>query len=253
MIRIHNVTKEFGNKVAVDDLTLDVAPGEVVALLGPNGAGKTTTIKMVAGLLRPTSGIVEVCGFDVVERSIPAKRLTSFVPDQPYLYEKLSGREMLAFIGKIYDMPEEEIAAQIKHWTALFEMGDYIDELAESYSHGMKQRVVMSAAFMHNARAVVIDEPMVGLDPRSSRTVKNIITRAARDGAAVLLSTHSLDIAEECADRIAIMRSAKLIAVGTLAELRETSSTAGRLEETFLAITEEAVEIAQSDEREVRS
>jgi len=239
MIRILNATKHFGNKVAVDGLALEVAPAEVVGLLGPNGAGKTTTIKMVAGLLRPTSGRVEVCGFDVVKQSIQAKRRTSFVPDQPYLYEKLSGREMLAFVGKVYDMPDEQIAAQIEHWIDTFEMADYIDELAESYSHGMKQRVVMSAAFMHDAKAIVIDEPMVGLDPKSARTVKDLIRRAAAEGgAAVLLCTHSLDIAEECADRIAIMQNGRLVATGTLDDLRETARTSGRLEEAFLAITE---------------
>ncbi len=240
MIEIRNLTKRYGRKVAVDDLSLHIEPGQIFAVLGPNGAGKTTTMKVLAGLLHPTSGTASIGGFDVVAQPLEAKRLLAYVPDEPYLYDKLTGREFLYFVGDLYGMDRRDIAARTEELSAAFDLGSFLDELSESYSHGMKQRVVVAAALLHRPKAMVVDEPTVGLDPRSSRHMRELIRRmASENGAAVFLSTHVLPVAEMIADRIGIMDHGRLLACSTPEEIKKLAG-GGSLEETFLRITSEA-------------
>ncbi len=236
-IDIENMTKRFGTKTAVRDLTLHVEPGEIYVFVGPNGAGKTTTIKVITGLLRPTSGTVRVAGHDVHAGGTEARRLISYVPDQPFLYDKLSGREFLLFIARMYGMDPAATGERINQLAERFGTTDYLDDLAESYSHGMRQRVVISAAILHDPRVFVIDAPMVGLDPRSTRLVKDVLREMAAGGVCVFISTHTLSIAEEVAHRIGIIDRGNLVAEGTVDELRSRAHTDGRLEDIFLTIT----------------
>jgi len=240
MIKLTHVRKEFGKKVAVDDLTLEIPSGELFAFLGPNGAGKTTTIKMVAGLLRPTRGTIEVCGMDISKDYVAAKKIMAYVPDQPFLYDKLSGSEFLNFIGDMYGMDNGVVRAkEIDRLVELFGMGEWIEGLTETYSHGMKQRVVLAATLLHRPKVMVVDEPLVGLDPHTARQVKGIFAEEAKKGTTIFLTTHVLSIAEETADRIGIILDGRLRAVGTLDELRkQADSKGGDLEEIFFRITE---------------
>jgi ABC-2 type transport system ATP-binding protein len=242
MIELVEVTKSFGPKVAVDRLSLHIRRGELVAFLGPNGAGKTTTIKIICGLLRPSSGTVRIAGHDVTQNGRDARHLLSYVPDQPYLYEKLTGREFLQFVLDMYGIDSRTGTRRSAELIDLFEMGSYIDSLTESYSHGMKQRVVFAAALLRDPEVLVVDEPMVGLDPKSARLVKDLLRARATAGAAVFMSTHTLDVAEQVADRIAIVDRGRLVSCGTLAELRTTMQMQGPLEELFLRITSESDE-----------
>ena len=235
MIELQGVTKVYGNKRAVDRLDLKVRAGELFAFLGPNGAGKTTTIKMICGLLAPTAGSVRVGGHDAATRE--ARQLLGYVPDQPYLYDKLTGREFLRFVVEMYGLDRARSTARIEELIETFDMGDFIDELCENYSQGMKQRVVFASALVHEPRVLVVDEPLVGLDPRSARIVKNLFVSQARSGAAVLMSIHLLAIAEELADRIGIVDHGRMLTVGTLAELRERAQHDGSLEDLFLKLT----------------
>jgi len=240
MIHIEDVTKRFGRLTAVDHLTLSVPPGEVFAFIGPNGAGKTTTIKLIVGLLRPDQGRITLFGHDVQKDYIRAKALLSYVPDQPYLYEKLTGREFLHFVGAIYGMDRKATERRIKELSELFEFAEFMDDLGESYSHGMKQRIVVSAALLHDPKALVIDEPMVGLDPRSGNILKTVLRNRAAQGTAVFLSTHTLPVAQQVADRVGIIHHGRIIALGTLEQIRQQAHTDGELEEAFLRLTEEA-------------
>ena len=235
MIELHGVSKTYGAKRAVDRLDLRVRAGELFAFLGPNGAGKTTTIKMVCGLLRPTSGTVRVGGHPA--DSPEARQLIAYVPDQPYLYEKLTGREFLRFVVEMYGLDPKASARRIGELIDIFEMGDYVDELSENYSHGMKQRVVFASALVHEPKVLIVDEPLVGLDPRSARIVKDLFVAQARAGVAVLMSTHLLSIAEELADTIGIVDHGRMLAHGTLAELRDRVQVQGPLEDLFLKLT----------------
>jgi ABC-2 type transport system ATP-binding protein len=235
MIELIAVSKSFGVKRAVDRLDLVVRPGELFAFLGPNGAGKTTTIKMVCGLLAPTSGTVRVGGHPAGGQE--ARQLIAYVPDQPYLYEKLTGREFLKFVVEMYGMPRARAGERIEELIEIFEMSDYIDELCESYSHGMKQRVVFASALAHEPRILIVDEPLVGLDPRSARIVKDLFLAQARSGVAVLMSTHLLSIAEELADTIGILDHGRMLARGTLPEIRHQSQMHGPLEDLYLKLT----------------
>jgi ABC-2 type transport system ATP-binding protein len=239
MIKLEGLTKKFGDLVAVDHVDLEVPPGEFFVFLGPNGAGKTTTIKLIAGLLRPTEGRALLCGHDVQKDYIAAKSLLSYVPDEPFLYDKLTGREFLEFVGAMYGVGAKRTQERIAEMTELFETADFLDELAETYSHGMKQRVVVSAALLHEPKVFVIDEPMVGLDPKGANTLKNVLRALTRQGVTVFMSTHTLAVAEQTADRIGIIRSGRIIALGTLDEVYGTARTDGRLEEAFLRLTEE--------------
>ena len=205
-VQIRNVTKKFGSFVAVDNLDLSIHKGEFFGFLGPNGAGKTTTIKMITGLYAPTSGSCLVNGYDVHLDPVPAKRCIGYVPDQPFLYEKLTGREFLYFIGGLFSMPVPLVKEKIEEFISIFEIGEFIDKRAEEYSQGMRQRVVLSAAMIHDPEVLVIDEPLVGLDPRSSRLVKDTLKQKTTEGLTVFMSTHLLEIVEELCDRIAIIK-----------------------------------------------
>ncbi|NOZ24042.1 MAG: ABC transporter ATP-binding protein [Planctomycetes bacterium] len=237
MIQIEGLTKKYGNGVAVDSLTLHISQGEFFAFLGANGAGKTTTIKMLTGLLKPTAGTAKICGHDIVEDYVRAKAKISYVPDQPFLYDKLSGREFLHFVGEMYGMTQDERETKIDELIRLFELRAYVDNLCETYSHGMRQRVVLSAALMHGPEVIITDEPLVALDPKSARILKDLLKRMAKNGAAVFMSTHTLAVAEEMADRIGIIHKGKLIALGTFEEIKEISRTSHRLEDAFLTLT----------------
>ena len=236
MIELRGVSKHFGTRRAVDGLDLGVRAGELFAFLGPNGAGKTTTIKMTCGLLRPTAGTVRVGGHPA--ETVEARRLLSYVPDQPFLYDKLTGREFLKFVVEMYGMDPTRGRRKIDEMIDTFEMNEFIDELCENYSHGMKQRVVFASALVHEPRALVIDEPLVGLDPRSGRIVKDLMLAQARDGVAVLMSTHLLSIAEELADTVGILDRGRLLACGPLDDLRRENGAEQRsLEQLFLRLT----------------
>ena len=238
MIRIESVSKSYGTHLAVSSLSLKISPGEVFAFLGANGAGKTTTIKMLVGLLTPDEGAISIGAHDVVQAPRDASRLVGYVPDQPYVYDKLTGREFLEFMAQIYGLEahdtEESIARQIE----TFRLESFVDRLAETYSHGMKQRLVFASAFVHRPEIVVLDEPMVGLDPRSMRIVKDLLRREADNGTTIFMSTHTLPLAEEIADRIGVVMSGELQFEGSVDELRarHRQDTAS-LEQLFLDLT----------------
>lgn len=236
-IDLHEVTKRFGDFTAVDRLSLTIPQGELFAFLGPNGAGKTTTIKMLVGLLLPDGGSVRVCGHAMGRDGQLAKAQLAYVPDQPFLYEKLTGREFLDFVGQMYGLSREVQEQRTKELVDLLEMGSFLHQLTESYSHGMKQRTVLAAALLHDPTVMVTDEPMVGLDPRTVRTVKDILRNMVREGKTVFMSTHTLEVAEAVADRIGIIHHGRLIAVGTLEELRHQASRSATLEDIFLSLT----------------
>jgi ABC-2 type transport system ATP-binding protein len=235
MIELRGVSKSFGARRAVDRLDLDVRAGELFAFLGPNGAGKTTTIKMICGLLAPSAGTVRIGGHPAASQE--ARQVIAYVPDQPYLYEKLTGREFLKFVVDMYGLEHAASRRRIDELIDTFEMGDYVDELSENYSHGMKQRVVFASALVHNPKVLIVDEPLVGLDPRSARIVKDLFLAQAKAGVAVLMSTHLLSIAEELAHTIGIIDHGRMLTRGTLAEIRAASQMHGPLEDLFLALT----------------
>jgi ABC-2 type transport system ATP-binding protein len=237
MITLDNVTKSYGTKTAVRDLNLEVRPGELFAFLGPNGAGKTTTIKMMCGLLFPSSGRVLIGGHDMVTDGDRARPLLSYVPDQPYLYEKLTGREFLQFIADMYGLPPAHARERIALVIRQFGLESFVDDLTERYSHGMRQRTVFASALVHEPKVLIVDEPTVGLDPHSVRQLKDILRQQADRGTTVFLSSHSLDVVEELADRIAIILNGKLISCGTLKALREQAAVDGSLEKVFLTLT----------------
>lgn len=244
MIELHNVSKSYGTKRAVRDLSLQIGRGELFAFLGPNGAGKTTTIKLMCGLLFPTTGSIRIAGFDIRKDGEQARRLISYVPDQPFLYEKLTGREMLQFIAAMYAMPPERARQRMAQMIELFSLEPFVDNLTQHYSHGMRQRTVFACALLHEPQVLIVDEPTVGLDPRSIRLLKDLLRKEAARGTTVFLSTHSLDIAQELADRIGVIGQGTLIGCGTLDALRKQASLDGSLEDVFLKLTEEPEEAA---------
>jgi ABC-2 type transport system ATP-binding protein len=237
MIAISDLVKQYGRFTAVDGVTLDVRPGEIHGFLGPNGAGKTTTLRMIAGLLKPTSGRIAVNGHDVSADAEAAKASLGFIPDRPFIYEKLTAGEFLRFHGGLYGLEDAGIAGRVREMLELFELGRWEDELVESFSHGMKQRVVMCAAFLHRPRAVVVDEPMVGLDPRGARLIKDVFRRMAGHGVAVLMSTHTLEVAQEMCDRISIILKGRIIASGTVRQLLDLGGADEHLTSVFLRLT----------------
>jgi ABC-2 type transport system ATP-binding protein len=239
MIHLDKVTKTYGPKRAVAELTLEVPTGELFAFLGPNGAGKTTTIKMLCGLLFPTSGTVRVGGLDLRTDGQRARGLLSYVPDLPFLYEKLTGREFLQFLADMYGLSREHGQKRIAEVIGMFELDNFVDDLTERYSHGMRQRTVFAGALVHEPKVLIVDEPTVGLDPRSVRQLKNLLRRQADMGVTVFLSSHSLDVVEELADRIGIIDHGRLIACGSMAALRSQAAVDGSLEDVFLKLTEE--------------
>ncbi len=240
MIELQKLTKKFGNNTAVDSLSLTVEAGEFFTVLGPNGAGKTTTLKLVAGLLRPTAGSVSVGGIDMAEKPGRAKALMSYIPDIPYVYEKLTGREFLHFTGELYRLDRSIYRARAEELLEQFLMRDDGDKLMETYSHGMRQKIVISSALLSDPRLIIIDEPMVGLDPRSIRLVKDLLRERTRSGTTVLMSTHTLALAEEISDRLGIMHRGKLIALGGVDDLKRAARRSEGLEDIFLRMTAEA-------------
>ena len=238
MIRIENLVKQYGAFTAVDGVSLDVNPGQIHGFLGPNGAGKTTTIRMIAGLLKPTSGRIFVNNHDISSSPELAKASLGFIPDRPFIYEKLTAGEFLRFHGGLYSLDDVVLEERTTEMLELFELLRWRDELVESFSHGMKQRLVMGAAFLHRPQAVLVDEPMVGLDPRGARLIKEVFRRMADRGVAILMSTHTLEVAQEMCDRISIILRGKIIAHGTVDELRTLAGAQdAQLTPVFLKLT----------------
>ena len=238
LIETRGLVKRYGDKLAVNNVSLDVRSGEVFGFLGPNGAGKTTTIKMIVGLLQPTSGTVRMAGHDVQAEPLGAKAASGYVPDTPNLYAKLTARELLRFVGDLYGLDRGQAARRIDELLRMFDLAEVADDTIDSYSHGMQQKTSLAAALVHDPRVLVLDEPTVGLDPRSARLIKDILRQMADRGAAVMLSTHILEIAERMCDRVGIIDRGELIAVGTMDELRaRDSSGEASLEDIFLGLT----------------
>ncbi len=238
LIKTNRLTRQFGNITAVDQLDLEVGAGEIYGFLGPNGSGKTTTIRMLTGLLEPTSGEAFICGYDINKEPTRAKALIAYVPDQPKIYGKLTAREFLDLMADLYRMPPEYAREQAARLLAFFELTERADELLESYSHGMRQKVVLAAALIHRPRVLLMDEPTVGLDPRSARLLKDVLQEMARQGAAVFVSTHILEIAERMCHRVGILQEGRLIAQGSPEELRRQGSHDDEsLEDIFLELT----------------
>lgn len=235
---LDRLSKRFETHRAVDDISLTVQRGEIFGFLGPNGAGKTTTIKMLAGLLQPDQGRIRINGIDLAAEPARCKQITGYIPDRPYLYEKLTAGEFLHFIGSLYRLPKETFEKNVPHFLQLFDLTDWEHHLIESFSHGMRQKLIMTSVFMLEPPIIVVDEPMVGLDPKSARIVKELFKNHARSGGSVFLSTHSLEIAEELCDRIAIILNGRLRAIGDLATLRqEAHLEQSDLEDVFLELT----------------
>jgi ABC-2 type transport system ATP-binding protein len=235
---VEHLSKNFGGYTAVSDISLSVEGGEIFGFLGPNGAGKTTTIKMLAGLLKPDGGRIFIHGHDMQTEPLACKQLSGYIPDRPYLYEKMTGREFLQFIASLYHLEQQRFVANSGRLLQLFDLEQWQHHLIESYSHGMRQKLIMAAAFMLDPPLIIVDEPMVGLDPKSARIVKELFKRHAAQGNAVFLSTHSLEIAEELCDRIAIILNGRLRAVGDMTALRrEARLERSDLEEVFLELT----------------
>jgi ABC-2 type transport system ATP-binding protein len=238
VIAIQDLVKRYGQFTAVDGISLDVQPGEIHGFLGPNGAGKTTTIRMIAGLLKPTAGRILVNNHDMAHAPEAAKASLGFIPDRPFIYEKLTAGEFLRFHGGLYGLDGTGIGDRVREMLELFELTRWEHELVESFSHGMKQRLVMSAAFLHRPQAVLVDEPMVGLDPRGARLIKEVFRRMSGRGVAILMSTHTLEVAQEMCDRISIILKGKIIARGTVAELRALAGGQDdQLTSVFLKLT----------------
>jgi ABC-2 type transport system ATP-binding protein len=248
LIETRKLVKRYGEKAAVKDVSFDVHAGEIFGFLGPNGAGKTTTIKMIIGLLQPTSGSVKVAGYDIQGQPLQAKAVSGYVPDTPNLYAKLTGRELLRFVGDLYNLDRQQVTRRIDELLRMFELTAAADDTIDSYSHGMQQKASLAAALVHDPRVLVLDEPTVGLDPKSARLIKDILRQLAERGAAVMLSTHILEIAERMCDRIGIISKGELVAMGTMEELRNLGrSGETSLEDIFLGLTggAEEAEIAE--------
>ena len=237
MIRFENLTKIYRGIKAVDDLNLQIPQGTIFGFIGPNGAGKTTTIKMMAGVLRPTRGRIYINGLDIAKEPSKVKQIIGFIPDRPFLYEKLSGLEFLRFKAGLYGMKEDRLEEKIWDLVDLFELREWADELIESYSHGMKQRLIIAASMIHDPRVIIVDEPMVGLDPKGAKLVKELFRQWADEGATVFISTHTLGLAQEICQQIAIVDKGKIVASGTSEDLKRQAGVEGDLERIFLKIT----------------
>ena len=245
MIELIRVVKKFGSLIAVNDLTLTVPAGQFFAVLGPNAAGKTTTLKILAGLMKPTSGIARVGGFDVQTHPLEARRRMAFVPDFPLLYDKLTPWEFLRFTGQLFQMKEEKIRANGRDLITRFNLEPYVNKPIDGLSHGTRQRVAIVSALLHEPEVFIIDEPMVGLDPHHVRVVKDLFKQRSLAGMTVFVSTHQLSVAEEMADRIGIIHQGRLIAVGSRDQLRQQSGASGPLEDIFLALTAQEANLAE--------
>jgi len=233
--------KKYGDYTAVDDLNLSLQKGEIFGFIGPNGAGKTTTIKMIGGILAPSAGTVKITGIDIQQEPEKAKGKIGFIPDRPYLYEKLTGMEFLKFTADLYGVPDDIFSQKAQQNLEMFSLADWSDQLIESYSHGMKQRLIMSAALLHDPEVIIVDEPMVGLDPMAIMMVKDLFQRLAQKGVTIFMSTHTLAVAEDICERIGVINKGQLIASGTTADLqREANITDADLEQVFMNLTSNA-------------
>src|SRR5579863_10003882 len=235
MIELAALTKKYGDFTAVDHVDLVVPRGELFGFLGPNGAGKTTTLRMIAGILRPTAGTVRIAGVDVTADPVAAKRVLGFIPDRPFIYEKLTGAEFLRFVAGLFGQSGAEVETRARELLAIFDLEDWRDELVESYSHGMRQKLIISSAFVHRPPVIVVDEPMVGLDPKAARILKDLFREYTRRGHTIMMSTHTLEVAESLCDRIAIVQSGRIRASGSMTELRASAAAGAEgLETIFL-------------------
>jgi ABC-2 type transport system ATP-binding protein len=240
MIKLTQLSKKYGTFTAVDGIDLHVPRGELFGFLGPNGAGKTTTLRIIAGILRPTSGRVEIGGVDIAVDPVSAKSKLGFIPDRPFIYEKLTGAEFLRFVAGLYDQEGSLVEHRARELLALFDLEEWRDELVESYSHGMRQKLIISSAFVHRPEVIVVDEPMVGLDPKAARILKDLFREYTHRGHTIMMSTHTLEVAESLCERIGIIQAGKIRAQGTMSELRQhAAGGGGRLEEIFLKLTGE--------------
>jgi ABC-2 type transport system ATP-binding protein len=239
MIAVQNLVKTYGAFKAVDGVSLNVEPGEIHGFLGPNGAGKTTTMRMIAGLLKPTSGRIVVNNHDMEQEPEAAKGSLGFIPDRPFIYDKLTAGEFLTFHAGLYGMTNGQVAGRVDEMLELFELTQWKNELIESFSHGMKQRLVMSSAFFHRPQAVCVDEPMVGLDPRGARLIKDVFRRMSERGVAILMSTHTLEVAQEMCHRVSIIQKGHIIAQGTVDDVKQIAggTTDEHLTAVFLKLT----------------
>lgn len=237
MIKIENLSKRFGDFYAVRDLSLEIPAGEIFCFLGPNGAGKTTTLKMITGLLTPSAGKMSVGGIDVRDNPLGVKKIIGYIPDTPFLYERLTPVEFFRFTGDLYDIPRQRVEEEMESSFALFALDQYRHVLINDLSHGMRQRLAYCCTFLHSPRALFIDEPLVGLDPHSIRMIKNLLIEKAKAGTAIFLTTHILALAEDIAHRIGIIAGGRLVAVGTMGQLNAQSGVDGNLEEVFLSLT----------------
>src|SRR5437764_3502262 len=240
MIRLSALSKRYGSFTAVNGIDLSVPRGQLFGFLGPNGAGKTTTLRMIAGILRPTSGTVRIAGIDIAEQPIAAKMRLGFIPDRPFIYEKLTGAEFLKFVAGLYEQSGPQVEHRARELLALFDLEEWRDELVESYSHGMRQKLIISSAFVHRPDVIVVDEPMVGLDPQAAKILKDLFREYTRRGHTIMMSTHTLEVAQALCDRIAIIQAGKIRACGTMEELRrDAEAGATGLEHIFLKLTGE--------------
>jgi ABC-2 type transport system ATP-binding protein len=240
MIQLKALTKRYGSFTAVDAIDLNVPKGQLFGFLGPNGAGKTTTLRMIAGILRPTSGSVRIGGIDLAENPTAAKAVLGYIPDRPFIYEKLTGAEFLQFVAGLYGLDGAVVERRMSELLALFDLSEWRDELVESYSHGMRQKLIISSAFLHRPDVIVVDEPMVGLDPKAARLLKDLFREYTRRGHTIMMSTHTLEVAESVCDRIAIIHGGRIRAAGTMEELYASVEAGARgLEELFLKLTGE--------------
>lgn len=238
MILLDHLEKRYGDHIAVNDVSLEVQAGEIFGFLGPNGAGKTSTIKMIMGLMKPTSGTITINGYDIQKDPVPAKKILGYIPDRPFLYEKLTAWEHMKFIAGIYGIDDRDLQERGRKYLEIFGLSEWLNELVENFSHGMKQRLNLSAVFMRNPKVLILDEPLIGLDPRGARLLKEILHSSRNNGMCIFMSTHILEIAGQMCDRMAIIHKGRIISTGTYDDMREQAHTPDSgLEQVFLRLT----------------